>query len=78
MFDPRITLDHHYRRHREIVAEMQHQHLAEIVRSGRNPVKPFYYNTLAAFGQRLVSWGKHLEQRYSPVELTVVIGEISS
>ena len=74
MLDPYTTSVFLSQRLKESIAEAQNQKLVEIALSGRNPDKPFYYDTLAALGRRLCSWGEHLQTRYSPVEM-VIVGE---
>jgi hypothetical protein len=76
MFNPQTMLDYHHQHHRELLAEARRRQTVVIARAGRRPAKLFYHDTLAALGRRLCTWGEHLQERYSPVELSVA-GETS-
>ena len=52
--------------------EAEASRLARIAAAGRQTSRHFYCGVLAWFGTRLVSWGQHLQRRYSSATSSAV------
>ncbi len=55
-------------RRKELLRQAEMQRLACQAAAAQERVAPLHHETLAALGRQLITWGEHLQGRYSHVE----------